>query len=64
MKKLMLSEIAEAVGGVATGEAEIKGICIDSRLCEEGLLYIAIHGENFDGHSFTASALATHNLCC
>lgn len=57
MKKLMLSEIAEAVGGVATGEAEIKGICIDSRLCEEGLLYIAIHGENFDGHSFTASAL-------
>ena len=56
MKKLMLSEIASAVGGVATGEAEIKGVCIDSRLCEEGLLYIAIHGENFDGHSFTKSA--------
>lgn len=57
MKRLLLSEIAAAVGGIATGEAEIKGICIDSRLCEEGLLYIAIHGENFDGHNFTKSAL-------
>lgn len=57
MKKLLLSEIASAVGGTANGEAEISGICIDSRLCEEGLLYIAIHGENFDGHNFTASAL-------
>ncbi len=57
MKKLLLSEIASAVGGTANGEAEINGICIDSRLCEEGLLYIAIHGENFDGHNFTASAL-------
>ncbi len=57
MKKLMISEIAKAVGGVANGEAEIRGICIDSRLCEEGLLYIAIHGENFDGHTFTKSAL-------
>ena len=57
MKKLLLSEIARAVGGTANGEAEISGICIDSRLCEDGLLYIAIHGENFDGHNFTASAL-------
>lgn len=57
MKKLFLSEIASAVGGTANGEAQINGICIDSRLCEEGLLYIAIHGENFDGHKFTASAL-------
>lgn len=57
MKKLLLSEIARAVGGTANGEAEISGICIDSRLCEDGMLYIAIHGENFDGHNFTASAL-------
>lgn len=58
MKKLLLSEIAAAVGGTVNGEAEISGICIDSRLCGEGLLYIAIHGENFDGHNFTASALS------
>ncbi|MBP9988643.1 MAG: UDP-N-acetylmuramoyl-tripeptide--D-alanyl-D-alanine ligase [Ruminococcus sp.] len=56
MKKLMLSEIAKAVGGVANGEAEISGICIDSRLAQSGLMYIAIKGENFDGHSFTESA--------
>ena len=57
MKKLMLSEIAQAIGGTITADVQIDGICIDSRLCREGLLYIAIHGENFDGHSFTASAL-------
>lgn len=57
MKKLTVSEIAKAVGGVANGDAVISGICIDSRLCAEGLIYIAIHGENFDGHDFTKSAL-------
>jgi UDP-N-acetylmuramoyl-tripeptide--D-alanyl-D-alanine ligase len=58
MRKLMLSEIAQAIGGVATADVQIEGICIDSRLCREGLLYIAIHGENFDGHDFTSGALA------
>ncbi len=57
MKKLLVSEIAKAVGGIANGEAEINEVCIDSRLCAEGSLYIAIHGENFDGHAFTESAL-------
>lgn len=57
MKKLMLSEIAEAVGGIASGDVEIDGICIDSRIAEKGFMYIAIKGENFDGHSFTQSAL-------
>ena len=56
MKKLMLSEIATAVGGIANGEVQIDGICIDSRIAKKGLLYIAIKGENFDGHSFTKSA--------
>ncbi len=57
MKKLTISEIARAVGGVANGEAVIEEICIDSRLCKKGALYIAIHGENFDGHNFTKGAL-------
>lgn len=56
MKKLMLSEIAKAVGGTVCGEAEINGVCIDSRAAEKGLLYVAIKGENFDGHIFTKSA--------
>ena len=57
MKKLTLKEIAEAVGGKCTADAAVSGVCIDSRLAAEGLLYIAIKGENFDGHIFTKSAL-------
>lgn len=57
MKQLKISEIAKAVGGTCNGEAVVNGVCIDSRLAEKGLLYIAIKGENFDGHDFTASAL-------
>lgn len=57
MKSLTLKEIAEAVGGVCTEDAVVNGICIDSRLAGDGLLYIAIKGENFDGHDFTGSAL-------
>lgn len=58
MKQLKISEIAKAVGGTCNGDAVVNGICIDSRLAEKGLLYIAIKGENFDGHDFTKSALA------
>lgn len=57
MKQLKMSEIAKAIGGICNGDAVVNGICIDSRLAGEGLLYIAIKGENFDGHDFTASAL-------
>lgn len=57
MKTMKLSEIAAAVGGTASGEAEISGVCIDSRLAKQGEMYIAINGERFDGHDFTASAL-------
>lgn len=58
MKCLKLSEIARMTGGTLVGEdLTVSGICIDSRLAEKGLLYIAIRGENFDGHSFTKSAL-------
>ncbi len=72
MKKLFISDIARAIGGVANGEAEVNEICIDSRLCKSGALYIAIHGENFDGHNFTKSALENgaaaaiihHNVDC
>lgn len=57
MKNLTLKEIAAAVGGECTDNAVISGVCIDSRLAAEGLIYIAIKGENFDGHIFTKSAI-------
>ena len=58
MKKLTLKEIAEHIGGTFNIDAEFTEVCIDSRLCKPGCLYIAIKGENFDGHDFTASAFA------
>lgn len=58
MKKLTLKEIAEHIGGTFNVDAEFTEVCIDSRLCKPGCLYIAIKGENFDGHDFTTSAFA------
>lgn len=58
MKKLTLNEIAEVIGGTFNKDAEFCEVCIDSRLCKPGCIYVAIKGENFDGHDFTASAFA------
>lgn len=58
MKCLTAKQIAEVVGGTYNADAEINEVCIDSRLCKPGCLYVAIKGENFDGHDFTASAFA------
>lgn len=57
MKALSIKEIASALGAEYTGEAVISGISIDSRTIEKGDLYIAIKGENFDGHDFSESAV-------
>lgn len=57
MKTLSIKEIASALGAEYTGEAVITGISIDSRTVEKGDLYIAIQGENFDGHIFSKSAV-------
>lgn len=56
MKKLTVKDIAKAIGGEYNMDAEINEVCIDSRLCKPGCLYVAIKGEKFDGHTFTASA--------
>lgn len=57
MKTLSIKEIASALGAQCEGDAEIKNISIDSRTVKEGDLYIAIQGENFDGHVFSKSAV-------
>ena len=57
MKKIRFSEIAKAAGGTFSEEAEVNGVCIDSRIAEKGMVYIAIRGEKFDGHDFTKNAL-------
>ncbi|MCC3144744.1 UDP-N-acetylmuramoyl-tripeptide--D-alanyl-D-alanine ligase [Halanaerobium sp. Z-7514] len=60
MECLTLAQIAEAASGeIIKGKAEtkIKEIAIDSREVKEGDLFIAIIGENNDGHQFIESAL-------
>ncbi|MDR0315063.1 MAG: UDP-N-acetylmuramoyl-tripeptide--D-alanyl-D-alanine ligase, partial [Oscillospiraceae bacterium] len=49
-------EAALAVSGTVSGSAEINGVVIDSRKVKKGCLFVAIHGENFDGHDFIHSA--------
>lgn len=66
MRTLSLKEIGKGIGAKVTGDASVQGISIDSRTVKKGDLYIAIKGENFDGHAFAASAVkngATAVMC-
>ena len=59
IKPLTASQIAKAVDGrliYGNGESLVTSVSCDSRDVEEGSLYIAIKGENFDGHSFIHDA--------
>ncbi|MDE3061200.1 MAG: UDP-N-acetylmuramoyl-tripeptide--D-alanyl-D-alanine ligase, partial [Pseudomonadota bacterium] len=47
---------AEATGGRAQGTWEAARIEIDSRRVKPGDLFVAIKGENFDGHEFVGDA--------
>ena len=57
MEKLLLSEIAEALGTIAPFEKEITAISTDTRNLPEGCLFVAIKGDRFDGHDFIPKAL-------
>ena len=60
MEALSLAEIAEATAGTRRGPEEliIDNISTDSRTLSEGDLFIALIGDNFDGHEFVADAFA------
>ncbi|HEU4726412.1 MAG TPA: UDP-N-acetylmuramoyl-L-alanyl-D-glutamate--2,6-diaminopimelate ligase [Kofleriaceae bacterium] len=53
-----LAELARDAGGTHTGEAAIHRVVIDSRIAAPGDLYVAIRGENHDGHAFCGAAVA------
>lgn len=59
MEKLLLSEIAECLGAKCPKECEITEISTDTRNLPEGCLFLAIKGENFDGHTFIEKAIET-----
>ena len=50
------NEVAQAVRGTCEIYWEATGVSIDSRTTKRGDLFIALDGENFDGHDFVADA--------
>ena len=56
---LTLQEVAQALGCRMTAEAAFACVGSDSRRIREGQLFVALRGENFDGHDFIAQAAAS-----
>ncbi len=57
--KITLAEAALATGGElhqADSDIEVCGVSTDSRTLRAGELFVALPGENFDGHDFLAAA--------
>lgn len=55
-----LKYIADACAGrivSGTGDAQVRRVCTDSRALQEGDLFVALVGEQFDGHTFVADVL-------
>lgn len=55
-----LGRVAEAVSGEVSvsggAEATIRGVSTDTRSIDDGELFVALRGENFDGHEFVEEA--------
>lgn len=59
MERLSLQKLANEIGGTCkfTQDIFIENVCIDNRKITQNCLFIAIKGENFDGHDFIPSAI-------
>jgi UDP-N-acetylmuramoyl-tripeptide--D-alanyl-D-alanine ligase len=51
-------DLLEATGGAMARPFGAKGVAIDTRTLRPGDLFVALQGENRDGHAFVADALA------
>ena len=62
MKPISVHEIRQAVGGRLLSSQPtglpVLGVCTDTRRMEPSSLFIAIKGDNFDGHGFLPQAAA------
>ena len=68
MQKMTLCEIARACGGRFIGDAALldrfaQDIKIDSRQICPGDLFIAIRGENHDGHDYIGGVMSRGAVC-
>lgn len=57
MKALTFKEAAAAVGSSTELFGSFDCVCTDTRKITQGCLFVAIKGENFDGHDFAAKAV-------
>lgn len=57
MEKLKISDIALACNSRCECEGFASGVVIDNRQVKQGDVFIAIEGENHDGHTFAKSAV-------
>lgn len=51
-------EAAQATGGKTTGDWSAFGVSIDTRTIRPGDLFVALKGDNGDGHDYVADAIA------
>jgi len=51
-------DLVAATGGPLSRAFAVEGVSIDTRAVARGDLFVALHGENRDGHLFVAEALA------
>ena len=58
MKTTSVRKLAADGGCSLYGDTSVQvcGVKIDSRICEPGYLFIAVKGENFDGHDYLENA--------
>src|SRR6202035_4377774 len=59
MNRLSISQVADLAGAsleVGDGDVSIENISTDSRTIKSGELFVALRGENFDGHKFVEMA--------
>ena len=52
------AEMTEATGGSASADFAVSGVSIDTRTLEPGDLFVALKGENGDGHLYVDGAFA------
>ena len=52
------------LSGIKNHDIKIKQIEIDSRKITPGDVFIAIKGNNFDGHDFIDQAINNGAVCC
>ncbi|MEH6635605.1 MAG: Mur ligase family protein, partial [Halioglobus sp.] len=59
MRAMTLSELqAPLQAQLCGGDGQITGVCTDSRSLRAGDLFVALSGENFDGHDYVAQVAA------